>query len=346
MKQYKKWIWNGLFCAALFAVTFWYIFRRHDFAHVWALIREAQPEWCALGVALVLGFILSESYIIWYLMRAIGQKAQLTHCILYSFVGFFFSAITPSASGGQPAQVYFMKKDRIPLSVAIPVLTVVTVLYKLVLIVLSAVVLIFRPANVMRYLSPSIGWVWLGLGLNAAFVAGLLLLMFRPNAAHRGAYAVIRLYAHLFRHADTAKLCARVDAGIEKYTHVTECFARNTLTVLRAFIFTLLQRVALFSVTWCCCMAYRLHYIRALTVTTLQAMIAVSADMMPLPGGTGISEALFMQVFDEMFGRKLTLPIMLLSRGISYYAQILFGAVFTVAAVLIIGHKKKGIEKE
>ena len=53
-----------------------------------------------------------------------------------------------------------------------------------------------------------------------------------------------------------------------------------------------------------------------------------------------------MQVFDEMFGRKLTLPIMLLSRGISYYAQILFGAVFTVAAVLIIGHKKKGIEKE
>jgi hypothetical protein len=29
----------------------------------------------------------------------------------YSFIGFFFSGITPSASGGQPAQIYYMNKD-------------------------------------------------------------------------------------------------------------------------------------------------------------------------------------------------------------------------------------------
>lgn len=29
----------------------------------------------------------------------------------YSFIGFFYSGITPSATGGQPVQLYYMSKD-------------------------------------------------------------------------------------------------------------------------------------------------------------------------------------------------------------------------------------------
>lgn len=66
-------------------------------------------------------------------------------------------------------------------------------------------------------------------------------------------------------------------------------------------------------------------------VVILQAVISVAVDMLPLPGGVGVSEGLFMTMFEPVFGEKL-LPGMLLSRGISYYALLIISAVLTFIA--------------
>jgi uncharacterized membrane protein YbhN (UPF0104 family) len=71
-------------------------------------------------------------------------------------------------------------------------------------------------------------------------------------------------------------------------------------------------------------------------ITVLQSVISVSVDMLPLPGGMGISETLYMAIFLPIFG-ELMLPSMLLSRGISYYGQMLISALMTCVAHLTIG---------
>lgn len=337
MKNAKKWICNGLICVVLFAATLGYLLHDQNFSGVLARLRQADPGWCMVGLGLSIAFVLGESCIIWYLMRAVGQHVRITHCFLYSFVGFFVSAITPSASGGQPAQLYFMKKDRISLAVGIPVLTVVTILYKSVLIVADAAVLIFRPAAVMPYLASHIGWIRLGLGLNAAFVSALLLLVFRPEIARRLAYGAIHLIGVVTRRPNRTQWMARVDAGIEKYRLVSMHFAHNARTICTAFAMTLVQRTLLFAIPWCCCAAYRLRHVSIGLCITLQAMVASAADMMPLPGGTGVNEALFRGIFDGLLGSQLTLPILLLSRGLSFYVQLLVGAGMTAVAALLLG---------
>lgn len=55
--------------------------------------------------------------------------AGLLRCISYSFIGFFFSGINPSATGGQPMQLYYMKKDGNKISSASVVLMTVAVIY-------------------------------------------------------------------------------------------------------------------------------------------------------------------------------------------------------------------------
>ena len=62
-------------------------------------------------------------------------------------------------------------------------------------------------------------------------------------------------------------------------------------------------------------------------------MISVSVDMLPLPGGMGISETLFLTIFSPVFG-GLLLPGMVLSRGLGYYGELLISAVFTAVAQL------------
>ena len=74
-------------------------------------------------------------------------------------------------------------------------------------------------------------------------------------------------------------------------------------------------------------------------IITLQGMISVASDMLPLPGGMGASENLFLTIFSPVFGEELVLSGMVISRGISYYTQLLISAVMTFVSTFIIREK-------
>ena len=92
----------------------------------------------------------------------------------------------------------------------------------------------------------------------------------------------------------------------------------------------------LFYVTYLTCRSFGIHGVSWAEILLLQGMISVAVDMLPLPGGMGISEKLFLMVFIPICG-KMTLPVMIVSRGISYYTQLLISAVLTAVTQLTIG---------
>lgn len=75
----------------------------------------------------------------------------------------------------------------------------------------------------------------------------------------------------------------------------------------------------------------------AFVIILLQSVISVSVDMLPLPGGMGISEKLFSMIFEPVFGSALLIPGMILSRGLGYYTELLISAIFTIVANFTIG---------
>ena len=137
MRNKKKAIFNTIFLILIFSITVYMVFKGEDLGEIIHTVRQADPVYLLISVVCVVLFILGESVIIFYMMRTLGAKVKMGHCALYSFVGFFFSCITPSASGGQPMQIYFMKKDKLPIPVTTLVLMIVTITYKAVLVVIG-----------------------------------------------------------------------------------------------------------------------------------------------------------------------------------------------------------------
>lgn len=109
---------------------------------------------------------------------------------------------------------------------------------------------------------------------------------------------------------------------------------------------TFAQRFALFLSTYFVYRSFGLQDFSALTVMLLQAAISISVDMLPLPGGMGISEKLFLTIFLPVFGEKLLLSGMVLSRGLSYYTQLLLCALLTLYAHFAIKKKTAGAAGE
>lgn len=345
MKNQRKWIFNGLFLALVMGLTLYGLFHGSDLGRLRTLLKSADWRWWLAGFILVVLFILGESLVLHDIMGTLGTPHRLTHCFLFSFIGFFFSCITPSAGGGQPAQVYFMKKDGIPASVSVPVLMLVTITYKLVLVGYGLGVLLLRPPAVLAALRPVMGWCYLGLGLNVAFVGLYLLLVFCPGLVEGFLLLCIR---GLERIRPRGKQPERVEAlgrWMGKYRDVARCFSHHWGMLLRVMLLTVLQRSLLFAVTWMAMRSFGLHNTGLMTVVTLQAMISMGTDLLPLPGGMGASETMFMGIFPAVCGKALALPVLMVSRGISYYGQLLLSAGFTVGALFLLGTGKREEEE-
>lgn len=341
----KKTIFNILFLLLVFGITVYSVFHGEDMQALSEYLRQSKVEYWLAGVVLVVLFILSESVIIYYMMHSVGQPVILTHCFLYSFVGFFFSAITPSATGGQPAQLYFMKKDKLSISVSTLILMVVTITYKAVLVFIGLVVMILRPRGIMEFLAPVMGWCYLGVALNVFCVAFMLILVFHPTLAENILTGLLSLIGRLFHLKKQEEWRKRIHVSMDSYRGVADYLRKNKMVITNVFLITFVQRSMWFFITYLVYLSFSMKGIDPLTITTLQGMISVSVDMLPLPGGMGISENLFLQIFKPICGKEYVLPVMIVSRGISYYTQLLISAVMTGVAYITIGGVKKKHEK-
>ncbi|MDD3278109.1 MAG: lysylphosphatidylglycerol synthase transmembrane domain-containing protein [Lachnospiraceae bacterium] len=339
MKNKKKIIFNAAFLLIVFAVTLYGVFHGENLGEMVQVLGNADKRWLIPGVICVVIFIWGESIIIWYMMRSFGIHVKKWTCFLFSNVGFFFSCITPSASGGQPMQVYYMKKEKISIPVSTVILMIVTITYKLVLVVIGVGIMIFGQGFLHKYLEGILPVYYLGLILNVFCVSFMILLVFHPVLAKLLMTKGLRLLEkiHILKHREgrTKKL----EESMDLYNETAAYLKSHILVMVKVFIITFAQRVILFASTWFVYRAFHLSGTSALDVIMLQAVISVSVDMLPLPGGMGISETLFLNIFKPVFGAVL-LPAMVLSRGLAYYVQLLLSALLTGVAQLTIGREK------
>ncbi|MBE5961865.1 MAG: flippase-like domain-containing protein [Lachnospiraceae bacterium] len=340
-KKYVKYIANTIFLTAIFAGTYYLLFRDQELPDIMESVRCANNSYLYAGIGLAILYVCSESVIIHYLMHAIKQRITFLKCIRYSFVGFFFSSVTPSASGGQPMQVYFMSKDGIDVAVSTLVLMVVTIVYKAVLVILSAVMGITELPLLRENVTDIWFFVLFGIIANIGFIILLCLGIFEPGIAKKLSHFVLSGLGRLKLIRNTEKWKERLENSLKKYGAGAAYIRENKKVLVHVFFITLFQRLCLFAVTYLVYRSFGLKGISAYKIITLQTIIALAVDSLPLPGGIGASEKSFLIVFAGIFGKEFVLPGMLLSRGITYYALILISAVVIIGTQLLYGFRKK-----
>ena len=340
MKSRKKIIFNGVFLVVVFVLTIYGVFHGEDLSSMMSAIHEADKKWLVPGIGLVAFFIWGESIIIWYMMRSNGIHLKKRSCFLFSSVGFFFSCITPSASGGQPMQIYYMKKEKISIPVSTVILMIVTITYKLVLVVIGIGVAVFGRGFVHTYLQGILPVFYLGLALNIFCVTFMTILVFHPLFAKAIMVKGLKVLERIHLMKKKENRLRKLEDSMDTYRDTAAYLKNNPMVIVKVIGITFVQRMALFAVTWFVYQSFGLHGTGFWEILFLQAVISVSVDMLPLPGGMGISESLYLVMFAPVFGEAL-LPAMLLSRGISYYAQMLISAVMTCVAYFIIGRKEQ-----
>lgn len=325
-KKKKRLMVQIIFFLLIMAGTFWFVFRDEELTEVFAAMRRMSVGHLLLAVAIALFFVSAEGIMMWYVLRSIDGKSSLVSCISCSFIGFLFCGVTPSASGGQPMQLYYLKKDGNSWSFASVVLMLLALMYKLVLVLVGIGILVFWNEPLRGYLGRGYYWLFcFGLLLNLGLVAVLLMVMLTPSVIRlligKAEWLAVRL--HLMKRAGSRQ--ARLNHFMSNYGYALDYLKTHKGSLAFVLAGTLLQRAAVFALTYVVYRGMGMHEEGPLTVMCLQAAVYIAVDMLPVPGAQGITEAMYRRAFASIFTAGSVTASMCISRGISFYLMMLVG---------------------
>ena len=112
----KNMLKNGGLFIGLILLTFYIIFKNNNIEEIINAISSLNINYTIIGIVCSCTFIICEGINIGRNLKLMEYEIKFFTSIKYAIVGLFFSSVTPSASGGQPMQVYYMHKDGIQVS--------------------------------------------------------------------------------------------------------------------------------------------------------------------------------------------------------------------------------------
>ena len=101
-KKIRKTITNLIIFILLIILTFSIVFQGQDVSEIFNIIKNVKIEYIFIGIIAMCIYIMGETINIGRILKELGEKSSFIRNIRYTLIGFFFSAITPAASGGQP----------------------------------------------------------------------------------------------------------------------------------------------------------------------------------------------------------------------------------------------------
>lgn len=334
MKSGKKYIFDIFLLALIFFLTYRLMFADQNIFEIIANLFNASGKWIFAGAVLAVIYVCCEGFVIRYMLYILKQKSSVFSCLKYAFIGFFFSYITPSASGGQPAQMYYMSKDGINAGFSALIMLLITIAYKSILMMIGAVFFIFKYDFLKVHTNQIYYLMILGVFLNSAFIALLVLMLRKPKFMRKTGLNIVNFFCKkgLINSEKSEKYKEKINAVCNNYSVGAEYIKKHPKPVFIVFLITAAERIFLLSVTWTIYRSLGLYDSSFSDIIAIQSMIGISVEMLPLPGAAGITESCFVLVFKNIFTDDLVRSALLASRGLSFYLILIIGALVTLAA--------------
>lgn len=213
------------------------------------------PGWTAAIVGCMLLYYLCDALKYRLITRAFGCAQPLGDSIDVSMIGFFYSAVTPAAAGGQPFQVLHMHRRGIPTGTATSVICTVYSLWNIALVSLGIVGMCLCGGKLAAQSAAWIPVLVLGLLVHAGLLSLVLLSAIFPKPMSAFGTACIRwLYRRrpfVRRGADPAAAAEKWCAFVAEYHDAFAAGIRHRGKLAGALALALLQCTAYMSVAYC-----------------------------------------------------------------------------------------------
>ena len=326
MGSAKKTIRNFAVFVALILLTLWVILKDQSITEIIDVFSNVKMQFVFIGIFCMVVYLALEGINMRRTLKELGEKTSLKQCLKYSLIGFFFSSITPAASGGQPMQIYYMHKDKI--SVANSTLALLINLTSMQITTLSLAIfsLIVNYKFMNRVL---IILFCVGIFLNGSALVLLLISIL----SRRISKALIEFVVKILKFFKVKNLYRKKKKFLKElrlYRNSAKYVKNNRKLMLKIFITTIIQFSIYYSIAYWTYRALGFNESNIFELTTMQSVLFATVSGIPSPGAVGVSEGAFIEIFRNIYPTNMIKSATLIHRGINFYLFVLISGIVVI----------------
>lgn len=315
----------------IFALTCIILFfsLKDNFLEVVNQINSLNLIWLLLAILLVFGYWCFSSMSMHLVAKQFKKGIKFNKILRLNIITQFFNGITPFASGGQPYQIYALKKEKINIvdSTNVSIGTFVT--YQIALILLGTIAIIL---NKIFVFFPDIKilkiFVIIGYFLNLLVGVGLFSISFMKKF-NKYILSFIAKLLKIFRIIkDKNQLTDKFDNYVNRFNEGTRILLQDKRNFILSILFQLCGLISLYLVPLSILFSMNdFTSFNAGVSIVASSYVMIIGAFVPLPGGTGGLEYSFINFYGNFVsGGKLTV-LMLMWRFVTYYFGMIVGAI-------------------
>lgn len=335
----KKYIINIIIFFILIFLTFNILLKDQNMDELFVILQSVKIKYVFLGIICMLIYFACEAINLRRTLRELKEKVKFKDTIKYVLIGFFYSSITPAATGGQPMQVYYMYKDGIKTAHSSLALVLNLFSFQTTTISLALISVIFFH----NYMDSGLYVLFtLGISLNILALILLIIGIFSKKLSTWLVNVAIKIMRKLkIKNIEDKE--KKLNDVLVKYNGSAKYIRNNKILIVKQFITTFIQEIIYYSIPFCTYKAFGLAGTKYIKIVCLQSIVYATVSGIPSPGAVGVSEGAFVSIFKTIFGENIINGAMLLNRGVSFYLFVLICGIIVIVNTF---KAKRDINKE
>ena len=326
MKKIRNYILNIFLIVALTGCVL-FLTLRDNFSEIIDILFQVRLGWilfiliAAVFYQCVIGWILTQ------LTRISNPGYKLRYGIENALVASFFHGVTPSASGGQFAQVYVFKKQGVRLSDSASVLWMDFIVYQSTMIASVFLLICLKFHHFYSHYSQFFLLVVFGFIINSLVIVGLWALVRFPKVytwlSTKGLNVAVKL--RIVKNKE--KALAMLKDQLDRFGTETDKLKSHKKLIIRVTAANFLRLALYYSIPFLCAQALGLDvgidlFLDSMALASFVSMINA---FIPIPGASGGTEATYVLMFSTIFTKLGAASSMILWRFASYYFILILG---------------------
>lgn len=345
MKQVsKKYIFNLLLILLLTGFALWFALK-DDYQQVLGVLKNV--SWFSLIIIIIWSLFYNGMVgcILTALAREHKPDYKLKDGIINGFIGSFFSGITPSASGGQFGQIYAFKKQGIRPSEGASILWLDFITYQTVLMLYAAILMLLRFGYYYAHYSFLFTFIFIGFLLNFSIIGLLWTMAKLPKLYIKLSGGVVDLLYKIHIVKDKEKTLATWNEQLSNFNIEINRNRNNKKLILKIAGYNVIRLTIYFSLPFFIglVLGVPVEHMPILDVIALSSFVTMSNSFFPVPGASGGTEMMFVQIFSLLISAKYASSIMIIWRFATYHLILLIGGTLFI---FIKQHSSRGMQTE
>lgn len=256
----------------------------------------------------------------------------------------YYDNITPLGSGGQPFEVFYLRKKGIPVGVASGIPIVSYALDRIAYVIVAFIALIaygFGETSIVIIIL-----CVLGLVVNAFIPFAIFFFTVMPKVGSAIANMVAKIAKALHLTKDAEAFKHKLTDNIIEYSECLKFFMKKSkMCMFWGFVLSIMYFVALYSIPFFIVRMSGNAGADWFELLTLCVICYTSVTLLPTPGNSGGAELSFRSVFASFLSGGVLFWGMLAWRLVSYYLSIMVGLVLIICQQLYKFTERSKIER-